>query len=202
MGPGDATTRVGWPLPLLVAIAVGVAPAVWASHSLHLPRPHLRVPPHPSSERRAVYIGALFPMSGGWPGGQACQPAVEMALEDVNSRRDILPDYELKLIHHDSKVALDTGEDGWGGPGSRGQAVTVSVISGFTGRPLPCAADRQEKGRECRSLGRVTGAGGSRWLARCKAHPPVLRDPRKCWGLREPVMALGCKLSLILRGVS
>ncbi|NIG59595.1 gamma-aminobutyric acid type B receptor subunit 1 [Pontoporia blainvillei] len=26
-----------------------------------------------------------------------------MALEDVNSRRDILPDYELKLIHHDSK---------------------------------------------------------------------------------------------------
>lgn len=43
-------------------------------------------------------------MSGGWPGGQACQPAVEMALEDVNSRRDILPDYELKLIHHDSKV--------------------------------------------------------------------------------------------------
>ncbi|KAL0622842.1 Gamma-aminobutyric acid type B receptor subunit 1, partial [Plecturocebus cupreus] len=54
-------------------------------------------------ERRAVYIGALFPMSGGWPGGQACQPAVEMALEDVNSRRDILPDYELKLIHHDSK---------------------------------------------------------------------------------------------------
>ncbi|GAB1301047.1 Gamma-aminobutyric acid type B receptor subunit 1 [Apodemus speciosus] len=54
-------------------------------------------------KRRAVYIGALFPMSGGWPGGQACQPAVEMALEDVNSRRDILPDYELKLIHHDSK---------------------------------------------------------------------------------------------------
>lgn len=57
----------------------------------------------PHSERRAVYIGALFPMSGGWPGGQACQPAVEMALEDVNSRRDILPDYELKLIHHDSQ---------------------------------------------------------------------------------------------------
>ncbi|KAK2511629.1 Gabbr1 [Columba guinea] len=26
-----------------------------------------------------------------------------MALEDVNSRRDILPDYELRLIHHDSK---------------------------------------------------------------------------------------------------
>uniref|UniRef100_A0A2K5I959 G-protein coupled receptors family 3 profile domain-containing protein n=1 Tax=Colobus angolensis palliatus TaxID=336983 RepID=A0A2K5I959_COLAP len=102
MGPGAPFPRVGWPLLLLVVMAAGVAP-VWASHSPHLPRPHPRVPPHPSSERRAVYIGALFPMSGGWPGGQACQPAVEMALEDVNSRRDILPDYELKLIHHDSK---------------------------------------------------------------------------------------------------
>uniref|UniRef100_A0A2K6SUH3 Gamma-aminobutyric acid type B receptor subunit 1 n=1 Tax=Saimiri boliviensis boliviensis TaxID=39432 RepID=A0A2K6SUH3_SAIBB len=102
MGPGAPFARVGWLLPLLVMMAAGVAP-VWASHSPHLPRPHPRVPPHPSSERRAVYIGALFPMSGGWPGGQACQPAVEMALEDVNSRRDILPDYELKLIHHDSK---------------------------------------------------------------------------------------------------
>ncbi|XP_030877627.1 gamma-aminobutyric acid type B receptor subunit 1 [Leptonychotes weddellii] len=102
MGPGVPAPRVGWPLLLLVVMAAGVTP-LWASHSPHLPRPHPRVPPHPSSERRAVYIGALFPMSGGWPGGQACQPAVEMALEDVNSRRDILPDYELKLIHHDSK---------------------------------------------------------------------------------------------------
>ncbi|KAM9666378.1 gamma-aminobutyric acid type B receptor subunit 1 isoform 1-T1 [Trichechus inunguis] len=102
MGPGAPSPRVGWPLTLLVVMAAGVAP-VWTSNSPHLLRPHPRVPPHPSSERRAVYIGALFPMSGGWPGGQACQPAVEMALEDVNSRRDILPDYELKLIHHDSK---------------------------------------------------------------------------------------------------
>lgn len=54
--------------------------------------------------KKAVHVGALFPMSGGWPGGQACLPAVRMALEDVNSRRDILPDYELRLIHHDSKV--------------------------------------------------------------------------------------------------
>lgn len=114
MGPGGASPRARWPLPLLVAMAVGVAPAVWASHSPHLPRPHPRVPPRPSAERRAVYIGALFPMSGGWPGGQACQPAVEMALEDVNSRRDILPDYELKLIHHDSQVAPGLGGRGPG----------------------------------------------------------------------------------------
>ncbi|XP_039707146.1 gamma-aminobutyric acid type B receptor subunit 1 isoform X6 [Pteropus medius] len=74
------------------------------------PKPHCQVNRTPHSERRAVYIGALFPMSGGWPGGQACQPAVEMALEDVNSRRDILPDYELKLIHHDSKTLDDLEE--------------------------------------------------------------------------------------------
>lgn len=46
-----------------------------------------------------------------------------MALEDVNSRRDILPDYELKLIHHDSKVKPgvwewpflgEVGTWGWG----------------------------------------------------------------------------------------
>uniref|UniRef100_A0A8B9NRB8 Gamma-aminobutyric acid type B receptor subunit 1 n=1 Tax=Accipiter nisus TaxID=211598 RepID=A0A8B9NRB8_9AVES len=57
----------------------------------------------PISGKKAVHVGALFPMSGGWPGGQACLPAVRMALEDINSRRDILPDYELRLIHHDSK---------------------------------------------------------------------------------------------------
>lgn len=122
MNPGAPSPRVGWPLPLLVVMAAGVAPMVWASHSPHLQRPHPRVPPHPSSERRAVYIGALFPMSGGWPGGQACQPAVEMALEDVNSRRDILPDYELKLIHHDSKVARAVGAGGMRGLGEQGPA--------------------------------------------------------------------------------
>lgn len=130
MGPGVPAPRVRWPLPLLVVMATGVTP-VWASHSPHLPRPHPRVPPHPSSERRAVYIGALFPMSGGWPGGQACQPAVEMALEDVNSRRDILPDYELKLIHHDSKVAPDVGVGGRRGSGGQEPAARAPLSEGL-----------------------------------------------------------------------
>uniref|UniRef100_A0A672M979 Gamma-aminobutyric acid type B receptor subunit 1 n=1 Tax=Sinocyclocheilus grahami TaxID=75366 RepID=A0A672M979_SINGR len=55
-----------------------------------------------------LYIGALFPMSGGWPGGQACLPAAQMALDLVNNRTDILPDYELELIHYDSMC--DPGE--------------------------------------------------------------------------------------------
>uniref|UniRef100_A0A8C8XD17 Gamma-aminobutyric acid type B receptor subunit 1 n=1 Tax=Panthera leo TaxID=9689 RepID=A0A8C8XD17_PANLE len=82
---------------------VGSSRSICSQGQWSAPKPHCQVNRTPHSERRAVYIGALFPMSGGWPGGQACQPAVEMALEDVNSRRDILPDYELKLIHHDSK---------------------------------------------------------------------------------------------------
>uniref|UniRef100_A0A8C2JIG5 Gamma-aminobutyric acid (GABA) B receptor, 1a n=1 Tax=Cyprinus carpio TaxID=7962 RepID=A0A8C2JIG5_CYPCA len=63
--------------------------------------------PH-SSRKKKLYIGALFPMSGGWPGGQACLPAAQMALDLVNNRTDILPDYELELIHYDSMC--DPGE--------------------------------------------------------------------------------------------
>ncbi|XP_027003762.1 gamma-aminobutyric acid type B receptor subunit 1 isoform X1 [Tachysurus fulvidraco] len=58
--------------------------------------------------KKKLYIGALFPMSGGWPGGQACLPAAQMALELVNNRTDILPDYELELIYYDSMC--DPGE--------------------------------------------------------------------------------------------
>ncbi|XP_078501823.1 gamma-aminobutyric acid type B receptor subunit 1 [Lissotriton helveticus] len=67
------------------------------------PKPTCEVRRSDPTRKKALHIGALFPMSGGWPGGQACQPSVEMALEDVNNRRDILPEYELNLIHHDSK---------------------------------------------------------------------------------------------------
>ncbi|XP_055075057.1 gamma-aminobutyric acid type B receptor subunit 1 isoform X2 [Misgurnus anguillicaudatus] len=47
-------------------------------------------------------------MSGGWPGGQACLPSAQMALDLVNKRTDILPDYELELIYYDSMC--DPGE--------------------------------------------------------------------------------------------
>lgn len=59
----------------------------------------------PASGKKKLYIGALFPMSGGWPGGQACLPAAQMALDLVNNRTDILPDYEMELIHYDSRVS-------------------------------------------------------------------------------------------------
>ncbi|XP_026875543.2 gamma-aminobutyric acid type B receptor subunit 1 isoform X4 [Electrophorus electricus] len=58
---------------------------------------------HTALGKKKLYIGALFPMSGGWPGGQACLPSAQMALDLVNKRTDILPDYELELIYYDSK---------------------------------------------------------------------------------------------------
>lgn len=66
--------------------------------------------PRPSAGKKKLYIGALFPMSGGWPGGQACLPSAQMALDLVNNRSDILPDYELELIHYDSMVSACRGE--------------------------------------------------------------------------------------------
>ncbi|VDN01029.1 unnamed protein product [Thelazia callipaeda] len=41
--------------------------------------------------------------SGGWAGGEACLPAVQIALEDVNSNANILPGFTLKLHYHNSK---------------------------------------------------------------------------------------------------
>jgi len=78
--------------------------------------------PRPSSGKKKLYIGALFPMSGGWPGGQACMPSAQMALDLVNNRSDILPDYELELIHYDSMVSahawLEEVSVMWRGGGS------------------------------------------------------------------------------------
>ncbi|XP_066967377.1 gamma-aminobutyric acid type B receptor subunit 1 isoform X3 [Macrobrachium rosenbergii] len=53
---------------------------------------------------RLLNIGGIFPImgSGGWQGGQACQPAAMLALEDVNKRPDLLPGYKLHLAWNDS----------------------------------------------------------------------------------------------------
>lgn len=62
-----------------------------------------------SAEPVTLHIGGTFPMesgSGGWAGGEACLPAVEMALKDVNSRLDILPGYVLNMTNHNSQVIV------------------------------------------------------------------------------------------------
>ncbi|GJQ69419.1 GPRGBB1 [Trypoxylus dichotomus] len=60
--------------------------------------------PHEGSSH-VLHIGGIFPIrgQGGWQGGQACMPAAELALEDVNKRKDLLPGYILKLHSNDSE---------------------------------------------------------------------------------------------------
>ena len=53
---------------------------------------------------KKLYIGGIFPMTGGWAGGKGCRPAVTMALQAVNRRPDILPGYKLEMFYNDSQV--------------------------------------------------------------------------------------------------
>ena len=50
-----------------------------------------------------LYIGAFFPFGGGWD-GSGIIPVVEMALDDINAREDILPGYELRMVWNDTQV--------------------------------------------------------------------------------------------------
>lgn len=54
-----------------------------------------------------LHIGGIFPIQGklGWQGGQACMPAARLALEDVNSQKNLLPGFKLTLHSNDSEVS-------------------------------------------------------------------------------------------------
>lgn len=58
-----------------------------------------------------LHIGGIFPIGGkgGWQGGQACMPAAQMALEDVNDDKNLLRGFKLTLHHNDSEVSLYIG---------------------------------------------------------------------------------------------
>ncbi|XP_046442537.1 gamma-aminobutyric acid type B receptor subunit 1-like [Daphnia pulex] len=60
---------------------------------------------------KVLHIGGIFPINGteGWQGGMACQPSAMMALDDVNSRFDLLPGYKLKLHWNDSECEPGLG---------------------------------------------------------------------------------------------
>lgn len=59
-----------------------------------------------NAKKKELHIGGIFPINGtgGWQGGQACEPAAQMALSDVNKNTDLLSGYTLKLHWHDSEV--------------------------------------------------------------------------------------------------
>ena len=59
------------------------------------------------SKRKNLYVGGIFPMVGGWPGGQSGLPSAIMALNEVNLNPSILPNYRLNLNWFNSEVGLD-----------------------------------------------------------------------------------------------
>ena len=56
------------------------------------------------SKTKILHVGGIFPMVGGWPGGQSCLPSAIMALNQVNLNESILPNYRLKLNWFNSEV--------------------------------------------------------------------------------------------------
>ncbi|XP_063216231.1 gamma-aminobutyric acid type B receptor subunit 1 isoform X2 [Bacillus rossius redtenbacheri] len=63
------------------------------------------------NQDNVLHIGGIFPIGGkgGWQGGQACEPAATLALEDVNERQDLLPGFTLKLHWNDSECEPGLG---------------------------------------------------------------------------------------------
>ena len=57
-----------------------------------------------ANKTKNLYVGGIFPMVGGWPGGQACLPSAIMALNEINSNATILPEYKLNLNWFNSEV--------------------------------------------------------------------------------------------------
>ncbi|CAL8112896.1 unnamed protein product [Orchesella dallaii] len=64
-----------------------------------------------SAKKKELHIGGIFPINGtgGWQGGQACEPAAQMALLDVNNNKDLLSGYTLKLHWYDSECEPGRG---------------------------------------------------------------------------------------------
>ncbi|CAD6241162.1 GSCOCG00009184001-RA-CDS [Cotesia congregata] len=65
----------------------------------------------PPSDDNILHIGGIFPIGGegGWQGGQACMPAANLALIDVNREKNLLPGFELKLHSNDSECEPGLG---------------------------------------------------------------------------------------------
>ncbi|PBC30592.1 gamma-aminobutyric acid type B receptor subunit 1 isoform X1 [Apis cerana] len=65
----------------------------------------------PDDADNVLHIGGIFPIGGkgGWQGGQACMPAVNLALDDVNHEKNLLPGFILKLHSNDSQCEPGLG---------------------------------------------------------------------------------------------
>ncbi|XP_070576464.1 gamma-aminobutyric acid type B receptor subunit 2-like [Ptychodera flava] len=55
-----------------------------------------------SGAKIPLYLGTFFSLGGNWEGG-GIVPAVEMGLDHVNTRNDVLPGYELRMVWNDTR---------------------------------------------------------------------------------------------------
>ncbi|XP_072047142.1 gamma-aminobutyric acid type B receptor subunit 1-like [Amphiura filiformis] len=51
-----------------------------------------------------LYIGGLLPFSGGWD-GSGLVPGIDLALEQINNRDDMLPGYDLRIVWNDTQCS-------------------------------------------------------------------------------------------------
>ncbi len=57
------------------------------------------------STKIPLYLGGYFPMRYSSYDGSGFIPATQMALDHINERDDILPEYELRMIVNNSGVS-------------------------------------------------------------------------------------------------
>jgi len=89
---------------LLMLATVTLAPTDGRSWDNEVHWPWDRQKSNMGHKSQTLYIGGIFPMSGAWAGGRGCRPAVDIALEDINHRTDLLPDFRLQMLSNDSRV--------------------------------------------------------------------------------------------------
>ena len=90
-------------LLLLMVVVISVTLGQSWDNSIHWSWDR-QTPQLVARKTRTLYVGGIFPMSGAWAGGRGCRPAVDIALEDINSRSDLLPRFKLQMLANDSRV--------------------------------------------------------------------------------------------------
>ena len=64
-----------------------------------------------STKPKDLHMMAILPFSGErWPAGEAQFLAMNMALEQINQRADVLDGYRLHLVPGDDRVELELGK--------------------------------------------------------------------------------------------
>ena len=55
--------------------------------------------------KMVIYFGAFYPLSGPFSQwGKGCLPAAQLAVNHINSRSDVLKDYQIRLVNMDTQV--------------------------------------------------------------------------------------------------